>query len=105
MAYWFEEFRASSLHMTGGLERVASKKDSHDNKQRGQRRRVKVGGNEGGVHALTSQAALEETALTAYSAPIVRKWAEIGLDGLKPVAAAPTDVAGPRWMVYFYVTH
>ena len=103
--YWLAEFRASSLHMTRGLERAASIKDSHDNKQRGRRRRVKVGGNEGGVHALTSQAALEETALTAYSAPIVRKRAEMGLGSLTPEVAAPTDVAGPRWIVYFYVTH
>ena len=105
MAYWFEAFRTSSFHMTGGLERTALIKDSHDNKQCGQRRRVKAGGGEGGIHTLTRQAALEETALTACNATIVRKWAEMGLDGLVPEAAAPTDVAGPRWMVYFYVTH
>ena len=103
--YWLAEFRASSLHMTGGLERVASIKDSHDNKQRGRRRRVKAGGDEGGVHALTRQAALEEKALTAYNATIVRKRAEMGGGRLKPEAAAPTDVAWPRWILYFYVTH
>ena len=105
MVYWLAEFRASSLHMTGGLERVALIKDSHDNKHSGRRRCVKVGGDEGGVYALTRQAALEEKALTTYSATIVRKRVEMRLDMLTPEAAATMDVAGPRWIVYFYVTH
>ena len=103
--YWLAEFRATSLHITGGLERAALTKDSHDNKQHCQRRRVKAGGDEGGIHALVRQTALEETALTADNMTIVRKQAEMGLDGLTQEAASSTDVAGPRWIVYFYVTH
>ena len=49
--------------------------------------------------------ALEEAGLAAYNAAIVRKRAEMGLDGLTTEAAAPTDVAGPRRTIYLYGTH